>query len=286
MYENSLRIPYDYRVDNQAGEVSRFSRRSRIVGATGDGYPATVMTESVVSSTESIPPYEPHVGTSRQYWRDIILGVNDGLVSMILLVAVVVGGGLSTTQVLLTAVGGAIAGAISMAAGEYLATKSQAEVLARELKLERDHIRHYREMEVDQLREMLSDLAIAGADLETAVAIFAENDERLLNSMKVMEFGMVDSEERSPYAAMGVSGLTFLAGSMPSVIPFVLVANTGVGLAIAAGFTAVGLFAVGAFKSVVTKTNAIAAGFENLMIAGVGGVLAYWIGWLFDRAVN
>ena len=231
-------------------------------------------------------PYEPHVGTSRQYWRDIILGVNDGLVSMILLVAVVVGGGLTTDQVLLTAIGGAIAGAISMAAGEFLATKSQTEVLSRELKLERDHIRDHREMEVNQLREMLSELDIAGDDLDTAVSILSSNDERLLNSMKVLEFGMVDSEERSPYAAMFVSGLTFLAGSLPSVIPFVVVDSTGIGLTIAAVLTAVGLFMVGAGKSMVTRTNPVLAGFENLTIAGVGGVLAYWVGWLFDRAIG
>jgi VIT1/CCC1 family predicted Fe2+/Mn2+ transporter len=235
---------------------------------------------------DSSIPYEPHVGTSRQYWRDIILGVNDGLVSTILLVAVVVGGGLTTSQVLLTAVGGAIAGAISMAAGEYLATKSQAEVLARELNLERDHIRDHRQMEVEQLRNMLADLAIADEDLDAAVQIFSRDDERLLNSMKVLEFGMVDSEERSPYAAMVVSGLTFIGGALPSVVPFAFVGTPGAGLTIAAVLTAVGLFAVGAAKSIVTKTNPIQAGFENLAIAGVGGVLAYWIGWLFDRAVG
>ena len=231
-------------------------------------------------------PYEPHVGASRQYWRDIILGVNDGLVSTILLVAVVVGGGLATDQVLLTAIGGAIAGAISMAAGEYLATKSQTEVLTRELNLERDHIRDHRDMEVGQLRDMLADLGIADDDLETAVDIFSRDDERLLNSMKVLEFGVVESEERSAYAAMAVSGLTFLAGSLPSVLPFVFVDSTGVGLAIAGVLTAIGLYAVGAAKSVVTKTNPIAAGFENLGIAGVGGVLAFWVGWLFERAVG
>ena len=187
---------------------------------------------------------------------------------------------------LLTAVGGAIAGAISMAAGEFLATKSQTEVLARELKLERDHIRDHREMEVDQLREMLADLAIDGDDLETAVDIFSKDDERLLNSMKVMEFGMVDSEERSPYAAMGVSGLTFLVGSLPSVLPFVFVESTATGLTIAGILTAIGLYAVGATKSYVTKTNTVVAGIENLGIAGVGGVLGYWIGWLFERGVG
>lgn len=62
--------------------------------------------------------YQKHLGKSRQYWRDIILGVNDGLVSTFLLVAGVAGGGLSSTEILLTAIAGAIAGAISMAAGE------------------------------------------------------------------------------------------------------------------------------------------------------------------------
>ena len=231
-------------------------------------------------------PYEPHVGQSRQYWRDIILGVNDGLVSTVLLVAVVVGGGLTTEQVLLTAIGGAIAGAISMAAGEYLATKSQTEVLTREIQLERDHIRDHREMEVLQLRDMLGDLGIDGAELSEAVAIFSSNDEVLLNSMKVMEFGMVDSEERSPYAAMVASGLLFLAGSLPAVLPFVFVDSAQAGLAIAGVLTAIGLFAVGAVKSMVTKTNPIGAGFENLAIAGVGGVLAYFVGYLFEQAVG
>ena len=61
---------------------------------------------------------------------------------------------------LLTAVAGAIAGGASMAAGEYLATKSQDEVLEAELRLERTHIRDFREMEVDQLRDYFTDMGI------------------------------------------------------------------------------------------------------------------------------
>ena len=72
---------------------------------------------------------EEHLGASRQYWRDIILGVNDGLVSTFLLVAGVAGGGLLSRDILLTAIAGAVAGAVSMAAGEYVATKSQNQVL-------------------------------------------------------------------------------------------------------------------------------------------------------------
>jgi vacuolar iron transporter family protein len=101
-----------------------------------------------------------------------------------------------------------------------------------------------------------------------------------------MEFGVVDSEERSPSAAMLVSGFTFIGGSLPSVLPFVFIDNTRLGLAVAAAITAIGLFAVGATKSIVTKTHTVKAGIENLVIAGIGGVLAYWVGWLFEKAVG
>lgn len=56
-----------------------------------------------------------HLGKHRQYWRDMILGVNDGLVSTFLLVAGVSGGGLSAVAILLTGIAGGVAGAISMA---------------------------------------------------------------------------------------------------------------------------------------------------------------------------
>jgi VIT1/CCC1 family predicted Fe2+/Mn2+ transporter len=243
------------------------------------------MTDHAATPPAGTVPYEPHVGETRQYWRDMILGVNDGLVSMLLLVAGVVGGGLTTNQVLLTAVAGAIAGAVSMGAGEYLATKSQDEVLESEIALEREHIANHREMEMDQLREMFSDMGIEGADLDRVVAAFDRSDEALLNAMKALEFGMVETERRSPYRAMVFSGLLFLLGSSPSVVPFLLVSDVVVGLLWAGVFTALGLFAVGVAKTRVTRGNPVVAGLENLLIAGFGGLAAYGIGALVGGSV-
>lgn len=224
--------------------------------------------------------YVPHIGQTRQYWRDIVLGVNDGLVSMVLLVAGVVGGGFDTHQVLLTGAAGAIAGAVSMAAGEYLATKSQEEVLDAELSLERDHIRDFRQMEVDQLTGMFSDMGLADKPLAQAIEAFSSSDEVLLNAMKVLEFGAADSERRSPYRAMAYSGMLFMVGSAPSVVPFMIADTTGVGLAWAGILAAIGLFAVGFFKARVTRKNPIISGLENLVIASIGGVIAYTVGYL------
>ena len=222
--------------------------------------------------------YTPHIGESRQYWRDIILGVNDGLVSIFLLVVGVVGGGLATRQVFLTAVAGAVAGAVSMAAGEYLATKSQDEVLEAELTLERSHLRDFRELELAQLREMFLDMGISEDDVDGVVAAFNRSDEALLNAMKSLEFGVVESERRSPYMAMVISGGLFLAGSLPSVLPFAFVTAPGFGLVLASLFTLVGLFAVGVMKASVAGTGRIMSGLENLVIAGIGGIIASFVG--------
>jgi len=227
---------------------------------------------------ETAPPYEPHIGETRQYWRDIILGVNDGLVSMFLLVVGVVGGGLNAEQVLLTALAGAVAGSISMAAGEYLATKSQDEVLEAELKLERVHIRDHRGQELDQLREMFADMGIHEDDVEGIVAAFDRSDEAILNAMKALEFGHTESERRSPYRAMLASGALFLVGSLPSILPFLVFESSRTALIWATVLAMTGLFIVGVVKARVARHNWFKAGMENLVVAGVGGLLAWWIG--------
>ncbi|MFB3110028.1 MAG: VIT1/CCC1 transporter family protein [Acidimicrobiia bacterium] len=222
--------------------------------------------------------YISHIGESRPYWRDIILGVNDGLVSIFLLVVGVVGGGFDTAQVLLTAVAGALAGAVSMAAGEYLATKSQDEILEAELALERTHIIHFKDQELEQLRGFFTDMGVGEADLNGVIAGFENNDEAILNAMAALEFGVVESERRSPYLAMAASGLLFLVGSLPSVVPFVLIDSTGTALIWATALSLAGLFLVGVVKARVAKSHWLQSGFENMAIAGVGGVIAWAIG--------
>lgn len=223
--------------------------------------------------------YVPHIGVTRQYWRDIILGVNDGLVSVFLLVVGVVGGGLDTAQVLLTAIAGAIAGAVSMAAGEYLATKSQDEVLEAELELERTHIAHFRKRELAQLRGFFEDMGVKEEDIDAVVSAFSDNDEALLNAMAALEFGVVESERRSPYRAMAASGLLFLAGSLPSVLPFAVIDSaTTTALIWATSLTLAGLFVVGVVKANVANGGRVRSGLENMVIAGLGGLVAWFIG--------
>ena len=229
--------------------------------------------------------YRPHVGPTRQYMRDIILGVNDGLVSIFLLIVGVVGGGLTTQQILLTGVAASIAGAVSMASGEYIATKSQEQVFDREMELEKEHLRFHREIERQEIRDMFGDLGFADDDAERIVEIVDADDEAFLKVMMALEFGVVDTERRSPVAAMLMSGLLFLTGSLPSIVPFIFVDDPHTGLWIAAIGSGIALFVVGALKTVVTRTNPVISGFENVGVAAAGAAVAYGVGNLFDAAV-
>ena len=231
---------------------------------------------------EETPPYVEHQGAHAQYVRDIILGVNDGLVSTFLLVVGVVSGGLSTTAVLLAGVATAIAGAVSMAAGEYVATKSQEEVFQGEMELEREHLKYHREHELDELREWFTEMNIAPDDVEKIVAGLDQDDDALMKVMMALEFGVVDANRRNPYTAMVMSGVLFLIGALPSVVPFAIVDSAGTGLVIAAILSGISLFGVGALKTLATRGNPIRSGLENLAIAVGGAVIAFGIGSLFD----
>lgn len=237
---------------------------------------------------EGVDPvvYEPHIGESRPYWRDVMLGINDGLVSMALLIVGVAGGGLTRSQILLTGIAGALAGGVSMGAGEYLATKSQDEVFESEVDLEKVHIQRFRRQEVGQLYEMLNDVGVHPDDIEATVAALSRTDNVLLNSMKVLEFGMVKTEQRRPSIAMLTSGGLFLAGALPAVVPFVFPLTVLTALTIAVVLTGVALFAVGVIKTRVTHTNAVRAGAENLLIAGIGGLIAYLVGRLVGSSLT
>jgi len=232
--------------------------------------------------TGETPPYRPHVGPTRQYIRDIILGVNDGLVSIFLLVVGVVGGGFAAREVLLAGLTASVAGAISMAAGEYIATKSQEEVFDSEMELEREHLRYHRDVEREEIREMFGDMGLSTVDVEHIVEALDSDDEVFMKVMMALEFGVVEEERRSPVKAGFLSGLLFLAGSLPSVLPFVFIDRTGVGVAVAAIASGVALFAVGVAKTFTTRKHPIRSGFENVAIATAGALLAFAVGSLYD----
>lgn len=220
------------------------------------------------------------------------LGVNDGLVSTFLLVAGVAGAGLTMTDILLTAIAGAIAGAVSMSAGEYIATKSQNEVITGEILIERSHILKYKKQEIDEVPALLEVIGIVPEETqhlrEQIIAYYESRPDALLKLMVALEFGVTQTGERSPVAAAFFSGMLFIVGSLPSVLPFLARKNSSsfISLVVAAVATCIALLLVGTIKTWATRGNWLTAAIENLAVAGIGGAFAYGVGVLFDAMLN
>lgn len=230
-------------------------------------------------------PYRQHQGEGSQYLRDFILGVNDGIISTFLLVVGLVAGGSGVTLTLLSAISAAVAGAIAMGLGEYIATKSQENVNKGEFELEEEHFKYHRDVELEQLRGFLTEVGLKDNLLEAVVAEVGREDTRLMKIMMAFEFGASgETAERNPLYAMWTSGRLFLMGALPTVIPFFCVKDPFQGLYIAGILVAVALFAVGVYKSRTTMGNPWWEGFENFIFGVIGTAISFAVGVAFQKA--
>lgn len=233
----------------------------------------------------------------------------------------VTGASLTSKDILLTALAGALAGAISMAAGEYVATKSQNEVMKGEISLEEIHVKNNLNEEMSELDDLLRKIGIkskttatttinattttssgsptsqdAAGDLEEDTSadlqelikdFYRENPDALLEVMKALEFGVLDNEVRSPVTAALFSCILFILGFLPSVVPFTFSGiNPTTALIISACITVSALLMVGAIKTWATRGNCLVSALENLIIAGCGGGIAYGVGYLFESVIR
>jgi len=216
----------------------------------------------------------------RNYMRDVILGTNDGLVSVFSLVLGVAGGGFTPQGVLVAGIAAAVAGAVSMALGEYLSTKSQDQVYESERKIEQNHIKYHKQHEVDELYKFYKDKGLEGDLLDQVVDQIASDDEVLLDEMMMTEFGILDVKRRVPIRATLIIGLAFIIGSLPSVIPFIFVTSTMQGIIISSITSVTALFIVGALKAYFVKSNIYYSGFENMFLGMIGAAITYGIGYV------
>eukprot|EP00984_Skeletonema_dohrnii_P021017 scaffold10395_cov134-Skeletonema_dohrnii-CCMP3373.AAC.1 len=232
-----------------------------------------------------------HLGESREYWRDIILGVNDGLVSTFLLVVGVYGSGLGTKNILLTSISGLVAGAISMAAGEYVATKTQEEVKRGECLLEEKAVREHKHDELRHLNDLLTKIGIPEAEDENSeefkvrralLGYYEDHDESHVKINVALAFGDVEASERSPWIAGAVAFFLFALGALPSVIPFAVTSNEEKAVLAAFVATMVCILLVGGVKTWATKGVWWVSAIENVVITAGGGAIAYAIGLSFE----
>ena len=221
----------------------------------------------------------------RNYVRDLILGFNDGLVSVYAIVAGVVAAGLATREVAIAGLAATVAGAISMGLGEYLSTKSQTEYYAAEAKREREHIRKYPQLERQEVHDML-EAKDYPPDLVGRIADHVVSDEdRFVDFMMREEFGVGEESERSPFIAMGLVMVAFFVGAAAPLVPFLLGVGGLDGLLWATGLSLGGLFAAGAARGKTSGLSPAKSGLEMAALGALAAAITYGVGTLVGAAV-
>ena len=218
-------------------------------------------------------------GAAGNALRAGVFGVNDGLVSNAALIYGIAGAAQEPSVIVLTGVAGLLAGAFSMAAGEYVSVRAQREMFEYQIGLERDELETYPQEEAAELALIYAAKGMDPVEARRLADTLMQDPERALDTLAREELGLNPDELGSPWTAAISSFSAFTAGAALPLLPFLLGAGDALTASIA--LTAIGLFAVGASMSLFTGRHALLSGLRMLGIGGAAGLATYFIGaWL------
>lgn len=221
---------------------------------------------------------EHHHGDVSGGWlRAAVFGAMDGLVSNIALIAGVGGGGVPPDAIVITGTAGLVAGAISMALGEYTSVRTQSEQVAAEVEKERREIERHPEAEIEELAQAWTERGLP-ADLarQVATAVHANPTEALrVHSQE--ELGVVPDQQPSPWTAAISSFVCFAIGALIPLVPYLAGASVLWPSLVGGG---VGLFLAGALVARFTRRRWWASGLRQLLLGGAAAGATYLIGLL------
>ena len=222
----------------------------------------------------SLPP-DHHRDVTGGWLRPAVFGVTDGLISNFSLISGMVGGAAAQQTIVLTGLAGLIAGACSMAAGEYISVASQSEVTEAEIALERLELAR---RPVAEMKELAQFFVERGLDpelaLEAARQIHRDPEQALIAHVQE-ELGVDPHDLPSPLVAAGSSFVAFALGALVPLLPYLLGAHA-LWLALILAFG--GLFLCGAVVSRVTARSWWFSGLRQLLFGAVAAAVTYALG--------
>lgn len=212
--------------------------------------------------------------------RAAVFGINDGLVSNASLILGVSGAQAEPHFILISGIAGLLAGACSMAAGEYVSVRSQREMLEYQLELEKSELELYPEEEAAELALIYQARGVPKEDATRIASLLIQDPEKALDTLAREELGINPSDLVSPWGAAISSFLSFALGATIPLVPF-FIGQSPHNLLVTILLTTVSLFTVGAVLSLFTQRSAIMSGLRMMLIGALAGAATYFVGSLF-----
>jgi VIT1/CCC1 family predicted Fe2+/Mn2+ transporter len=239
-----------------------------------------------VTNLEKAGPAEighTHADVNGGWLRPAVFGAMDGLVTNIALVAGVGGAGASSKVIVLSGIAGLVAGAFSMALGEYTSVGTQNNAIDAEAAVERAELANNPEAEQAELVEMYMEMGLRRETAERVADEVHANPEVALRVHLTQELGVNPDEQPSPIVAAVSSFICFAIGAIVPLLPFLFgVQSLWIGLA--AG--AVGLFVAGAVVARFTTRSWWFNGLRQLLFGAIATAATYGVGALIGVATH
>jgi VIT1/CCC1 family predicted Fe2+/Mn2+ transporter len=218
--------------------------------------------------------------------RASVFGVNDGLVSNASLVLGVAGAGAANAYVLMTGAAGLLAGALSMAAGEYVSVRTQREMYEYQIALERDEVAEYPDEEAEELALIYEARGVAIEQARELSRDLLSRPEQALDVLAREELGLNPDDLGSPWQAATSSFLAFAGGAAIPLLPFIVHVPAVSPLTATIALTCVALFVVGMVLSLFTGRDAFRGALRMVLIGGGAGLVSFLVGKVLGVAIG
>jgi VIT1/CCC1 family predicted Fe2+/Mn2+ transporter len=211
--------------------------------------------------------------------RAAVLGLQDGLISVFCLLAAVAGADPGRAVVVTAGVGAVVAGAFSMALGEWVSVKSSAEAFNRQLEIERAELEFDPEEEAEELALIYQAKGLPRDEARATAQRILANRETALDTLAREELGMSASEAGSAWVAAFTSFALFVVAGIIPVIPWFI--GGGWGALIASGIAAgAALYLAGGATALFTGRSMVFSGSRMLVLGMAGAAITYGVGYL------
>ena len=218
--------------------------------------------------------------------RAAVLGANDGLVSNLSLVMGVAGATLAGKGVLIAGIAGLLAGAISMALGEWLSVQSSRELFANQIATEKEEIENSPEEEMEELALIYESRGLPKANAQSLAKQLLSNKETALDTLAREELG-VNPEELggSAWEAAITSFFLFALGAILPVAPFIFMEGMPA-VFVSIGLSVIGLFVLGAVITLFTGRTVRYSGFRMVVFGLIAAAVTFGIGRLIGVSIG
>jgi VIT1/CCC1 family predicted Fe2+/Mn2+ transporter len=239
------------------------------------------LTGAVVAETEG-----RHRSAGGNALRAAVLGANDGLVSNLSLVMGVAGAELSGHGILITGLAGLLAGAGSMALGEWLSVQSSRELFERQINIEKEELEANPEEEMDELTLIYQAKGLPEARARELAHSLLANKTTALDTLAREELG-IDPKELggSAWEAAITSFILFAIGAIIPVAPFIFL-NGMTAVYVSVVISGLGLFGIGAAITLMTGRSVLFSGTRQVLFGLVAAALTFGIGRLIGVSIG